>query len=103
MAGITELEKAALMLSVATDTILKLTDAHEISSTSYFNDAGERVHKPYVHVLDDQVFDRLAEGQELQRTKLESQPDGEWEKLSFELCGVEFINLRHTKKVAAAW
>ncbi len=92
MAGITELEKAALMFAVAADSILNITGVEEIR-TKYVTDSdGKRKSEFYVHITDEETFDQLAEGREIEIVERDSAdfPTGH----SFMLHGIRFLTLR---------
>jgi hypothetical protein len=81
-----KLEQAALMLSVAKDSILQITGAPRVE-VNMKDDSFE------VHVIDDEKFDQLAEGREVKVTKLEGSLIYPY-KHSFWLHGIKFFILR---------
>ena len=80
------LEQAALMLAVAKDSILQITGAPRVE-VNMKDDSFE------VHIIDDETFDRLAEGQEIEVTKLEGSLLYPY-KHSFWLHGIRFYTLK---------
>ena len=81
-----ELEKAALMLAVAKDAIMGITDAPMVN-TNVWDGSLE------VHIVDDEKFDLLSIGREVKARHHDGHQDYPVEK-SFWLHGVKFFNLR---------
>ncbi len=81
-----KLEQAALMLSVAKDSILQTTGAPRV-------DTNVKSGGFEVHVIDDEKFDRLAEGRDVEVTKWEGSLKYPFEH-SFYLHGIKFFILR---------
>lgn len=80
------LEKAALVLSVAKESILQITGAPRV-------EVNMKDGSFEVHIMDDEKFDQLAEGREVKVTKLEGCLKYPY-RHSFWLHGIQFSILR---------